>query len=935
MRILIITILITLFSTALIGQNEGNYYHGKIILKVKSLQKDKCFSNDIQVPTIKEVLNKHQSTSQRKIFPNHQNKLSKSAKTSKIDLSTIYEVSFSENYNLNQVIQELEKDKNVAYAELIPINRLVYTPSDTQNYRQWYLDAIKAYDAWNIDKGDSNITIAIVDTGTDIDHEDLEDNLYLNLDDPINGADDDNDGYVDNYYGWDVAMDDNNVNPESHGGSSHGSNCAGIASATTDNILGISGVGFNTRIMTVKIDNPAGQLIGAYEGVVYAADQGVDIMNLSWGSYNYSEFGKDIIDYASEKGVLIFAGAGNGPFSGPNAGIGTEDKFYPAAYENAVAVGATQEQDSVKESSNYGYWLGIYAPGERMWTTFGGNNYGRNGGTSMASPVVAACAAIIKSHFPNYSNEQILQKIYNSGDSIEHINNTKYKNKLGAGRINLFRALTENNLAGIELKNIEVTDGNDNSFINGDTISIKGDFKNWLADAINVNVKMEILERNLEIITEEINLGSITSLDSISINNNPFAFVIKNINSFNEEINLRFTITAANNYKKLQYLSINVNKELLTVQNQNITVSLTSSGSIGYVASNSLGEGLKYKTNNSQLYEGSFMIGNSENYIANQFRENPNPNLDFKTKELISFVSTDIPGRKTIGVFTDENLSTNPKIEIRQANYFFDDSRVSDAIVFSYDIKNISSSELTNLYAGIIIDWDIIDYTKNKIFDDNQRKMGICYSSDSSLFAGIRALNHLDKVKHYAIDNTSGGSGGVNLSDGFSDAEKFTVISTNRLNAGNGSQDGNDVIDAVSIGPFNIKSDSSYNVSFAIVLSDSLNSLFTTSDSIAMLFEDYAIGIQETKKIGKEILKIYPNPTFDRLNLNINKSINEKVRLDILDLNGRIVLSKEYEFLNNSTRLQLNLDSLKTGVYLIRINSNSILFEDKFVLIAD
>lgn len=935
MRILIIVFLSALLSANLFSQNERDFYQGKIILKVNSLQKDKCFSNEIRIPTIKEILNKNQFSSQKKLFPNHESSISKSAKPSRVDLSTIYEISFPETYELRAIIQELEKDKNVAYAELIPINHLIYTPSDTQNYRQWYLDAIKAYDAWDIDKGDSNITIAIVDTGTDIDHEDLEDNLYLNLNDPINGADDDNDGYVDNYYGWDVAMNDNDVNPESHAGSSHGSNCAGIASATTDNTLGISGIGFNTRIMTVKIDNPAGQLIGAYEGVVYAADQGVDIMNLSWGSYNYSEFGKDIIDYASDKGVLIFAGAGNGPFSGPNAGIGTEDKFYPAAYENAIAVGATQEQDSTKESSNYGYWLGIFAPGERMWTTFGGNNYGRNGGTSMAAPVVAGCAAIIKSHFPSYTKEQILQKIYNSGDSIEHINAAKYQNKLGAGRINLFRALTENSLAGIELKDIEVTDENDDSFINGDTIFIKGNFKNWLANANNANVKMEIMDRSLSIINGEINLGSISSLDSVSINNNPLSFIIKNINTLNEEITLRFTITASGNYKRIHYLSINVNKELLTVQNQNITVSLTSSGSIGYVASNSLGEGLKYKTNSSLLYEGSFMIGNSENYIANQFRENPGPNLDFKTSELITYVSTDIPGRKTLGVYTDENLSTNPKIEIRQANYFFDDSRVSDAIVFSYDIKNVTNTELSNLYAGIIIDWDLIDYTKNKVFNDNQRKMGVCYSSDSSLFAGIRALNHLDKIKHYAIDNTSSGNGGVNLSDGFSDAEKFTVISTNRLSAGTSSQDGNDIIDAISIGPFDIKTDSIYNVSFAIILSDSLNDLFTTSDSIAMLFEDYSIGVEELKTASRGLFKIYPNPTSETLNLTLNRDIRERFKLDILDLNGRIVWTNEYDYLIKSQNLQVELDGLKTGVYLIRINNNSILFEDKFVLLAD
>ena len=934
MRSLLI-ILLVIISINAFSQNGAEYFPNKIILKVKLTHKDKCFGDKISIPTIKVLLNKHNATSQEKVFPKHSSNLSKSRAGSKLDLSTIYKINFPENSNLEEVIFQLKKDKNVAYAELIPVNELIYTPSDTQNYRQWYLDAIKAYDAWEIDKGDSAITIAIVDTGTEILHEDLKDNLFLNLNDTINGIDDDNDGYIDNYYGWDIGMNDNDVNPENHAGASHGSNCAGIASATTDNILGISGVGFNSRLMTVKIDNAAGQLVGAYQGVVYAADHGADIMNLSWGSYNYSEFGKDIIDYAYDKGVLIFAGAGNGPFTGPSAGIGTEDKFYPAAYNNAIAIGATFENDTIKESSNFGYWLGIFAPGEKMWTTFRGNSYGRNGGTSMASPVVAGCAAIVKSHFPTYNNQQIIQKLYNSGDFIEQVNVAKYQNKLGAGRVNLFRALTENNLPGIEFKDIEITDNNDDSFINGDTLSLKGNFKNWLADASNVDVKMEVMDKNLPIINGDINLGTISSLDSASLNNNPFQLVISNITSLNEEIDIKFTITADSNYSRIQYLIVNVNKEILTVKNQNITISLSSSGSIGYSASNNLGEGIKYKTNVSQLYEGSFMLGNSENYIANQFRDNPNPDLDFKTEELVTFVNTDIPARKTLGVFNDKNLSISPKVEIRQANYFFNDPTVSDAIVFSYDIKNISSSTLNNLYAGIIMDWDLMDYAKNKILNDSQRKMGVCYSSDSTLFAGIRALNHLDKTKHYAIDNTATGEGGVNLSDGFTDAEKFTVISTNRLIAGTGSPTGNDVIDVVSIGPFDIEADSMYNVSFAVILSDSINDLFTTSDSVSMLFEDYAINVAEIVNAQKSLFEIFPNPTKDYLNVKFNTKTNESFLLDILDINGRVIRSKEYSSNRNSSIIKLNLSDIKTGVYLIRINGNSIQFEDKFVVLAN
>ena len=188
--------------------------------------------------------------------------------------------------------------KITEYVEPYYLPKLTYTPSDTITDNQRYLDLMEAENAWDITKGDTTIVIGITDTGWDTSHPDLLDNVKINYNDPINGVDDDNDGYIDNYIGWDLGMDDNDAMWES---SAHGTNVSGIAAAATDNVTGIAGVGFNTKFMPIKISNSVGVLTRAYQGVVYAADHGCFIINCSWGSFVPSQFGQDIIDYATIK----------------------------------------------------------------------------------------------------------------------------------------------------------------------------------------------------------------------------------------------------------------------------------------------------------------------------------------------------------------------------------------------------------------------------------------------------------------------------------------------------------------------------------------------------------------------------------------------------------------------------------------------------------
>ena len=298
----------------------------------------------------------------------------------------------------------------IAYAEPLIYPKLTYTPNDYNSSIQDFIGIINAPAAWNIEKGDTNVVIGILDTGTDWDHPDLVDNIKYNYNDPIDGTDNDADGYTDNYRGWDLGVNDNDPTVQ---GSNHGAHVSGCAAASTDNNTGVASPGFNCKFLPVKIADAQGNLIAGYEGITYAADHGCQIINCSWGSNSSSQMGQDVVNYATiNTNSLVVAGAGND---------NSDDNFYPASFDNVLSVGATSASDGKASFSNYGYTLDVSAPGINIYSTTYNNNYTMNSGTSMSSPIVAGCAGIVQSYFPNLTGIQVGEKLRVSADNINSL----------------------------------------------------------------------------------------------------------------------------------------------------------------------------------------------------------------------------------------------------------------------------------------------------------------------------------------------------------------------------------------------------------------------------------------------------------------------------------------------------------------------------------
>ena len=330
-------------------------------------------------------------------------------------------------------IAAFKVDPRVEYAEPDYIAQPTYEPNDPYygDGTQWGPQKIFAPQAWDFCKGDSNVVVAVIDWGVDLQHPDLVTEMWTNADEtPDNGVDDDGNGYIDDVYGWDFANGDND--PQDDYG--HGSHVGGIAAAATDNGVGIAGVGFNSRIMAVKVgDGTTGK--AAYTdiayGIMYAADNGAKVINLSLGGYGYSLGLKGAVNYAWDAGCILVGAVGNNNKSDP---------FYPAAYDNVIGISGTDQNDVKASWSNYGSHVAVAAPGASIYSTYwnGNSTYGHMSGTSMSAPHVAGLAALLFAQDDTRTNATVRSIIEDTADDLGDAGWDQY---YGHGRVNAYRAL--------------------------------------------------------------------------------------------------------------------------------------------------------------------------------------------------------------------------------------------------------------------------------------------------------------------------------------------------------------------------------------------------------------------------------------------------------------------------------------------------------------
>lgn len=743
-------------------------------------------------------------------------------------LDGIFLVKISQHISPVSFCNELLKNPEIEYAEAILREELFHTPNDPAAQigtgNQGYLDVIKAYSAWDITKGSADIVIGVIDTGADLQHEDLNGKLFQNFGEaPIaNGIDEDGNGYIDDIRGYDFADDDNNAQAD---GNQHGTHVSGIAGANTNNGLGIASVGYQTKIAALKGFTTAGSIsTGVWEAVIYAADNGYDIANLSWGSSGYSsQVFQDIIDYCVlEKDMVVIAAAGN-----TNADL----DFYPAGYENVLSVAGTTLTDTKWSGSTYSDFVDITAPALSIYSTQNNNTYNSDNGTSHSAPQVAGVAALVKSVFPEYNAIQIMEHVRVTSDNIYGISgNETYAYKLGKGRLNAYRAVTEGNSRSLRVHDFNYNNGFGPYAFFGDTVTVDFDLTNYLASLNSPSVSITSTSPYATILDGNLQPGAFQTLQTKELNG--IKIVVNEDTPPETKIGLRFTM-AEGGYSDFQNVSIVTQPNWHNFDNGDLSGIIVGDGSLGYL-DDSFSEGydFDYKSQSVLRYAG-LLFGTAAN--------------DIQDNVINDFVSEirddDFQGEKNLKLFKNEVISGIGYSEFSSTNgdYWIEQSIVpsenNSLMILSYRIINTSGATINDFNAGFFSDVILGNPLENHAEWDANLNAIVFKDNSESIFS---ALQLLGESYHYAALDLQDANGNVrDILDTFSDVDKYAQLSGVDKNLAGAIGVGNDVAGLASISRSSLANGDEVRLSVVLTFADDYTGLEANLAEASMLYGSF------------------------------------------------------------------------------------------------
>ena len=314
--------------------------------------------------------------------------LAKGLANDDVVLGRIVKIQFKTNVNESIIDQLMNIDPTIEYIQRSNTYKMELVPNDSLLSEQWALPKIQAFDAWDVTQGADTVLIGLIDTGIDYFHPDLKNKLWSNPgemgtdnqghDKRYNGIDDDNNGFIDDYRGWDFTdrvgfpfdttqgdfldWDNDPFDPIPGSYGFHGTFVAGIAGAEANNVTGIAGVAPNIKLINLRsFDNGgSGEEDDAAAAILYAVQMGAKVISMSWGDYSFSYVLRDVIRYAYSKNVVLVGSAGN---------QNSPDPHYPSGYTEVICVGNSTPEDYRASNSNYGSTLDLMAPGSSILST--------------------------------------------------------------------------------------------------------------------------------------------------------------------------------------------------------------------------------------------------------------------------------------------------------------------------------------------------------------------------------------------------------------------------------------------------------------------------------------------------------------------------------------------------------------------------------------
>lgn len=804
-----------------------------------------------------------------------------------------------------------------------------------------YEDFHRFKEAWEVTKSSTDVVIAIIDSGVDYNHAELDDKLWVNEDEIAdNGIDDDFNGKIDDVIGWDFwdsgtsSEDIQEDNDPMMDANNHGTHVAGIAAAETDNEIGIPGTGFNARYMAVKAggtpQNP--EAIGfGFEGIMYAANNGADVINCSWGGGSFSEAENDVIEFAISQGAVVVGAAGN---------EGNDKVIFPAAYKNVVAVGAVETNNERAGYSNYGFELDVLATGTEILSTIENNQLALSSGTSMSTPVVSGLAALLRSLHPDWSARRLGTQIRVSASPVGN------SNKLGRGKVDAFQAV-DTNLPGVRVSEVAFVNNNGEKLGFDEPGRIELTLTNYGAVTSTLELNAQSISGSgIDLPDPVIQVGSISTDDtariSIPVRITP-SYDLEEPPTFRldlEDSNNQYTDFDIVRYNELLFDTMAENRVKMSVGSNGtigFTDPLDQQGGVGFIPREKIPN--KYLDGENLLFEGGFMLEANGNLFDAVRTSDGQVSRDFIPRSTFRLIEpgnqADLEG--TTHFVTDS--VDNRALDINLTSFAYEDPALSNVVLMLYEINNSTSFfKAKNLYAGLFNDWDIgASAGNNGISYSQQDSILYLFDEDPESTQSMVAVATLGPLSSaFAIDNAAeGGGNNFGIYDGFTDEEK-----KRSLKAGTEKTDasGTDVSAVVASGPYTLDPNASVKIGFVYAFGADLDELRSQIQQ-ARSQKPFQISpkgniLSNENPEATNIFQNYPNPFNNSTRLRLDLSRESHVNISVYNLLGRKVAEIVDEQLEAQRYIfNFNADQLSSGIYFARLRTDSQTKTIKMVLV--
>ncbi len=838
-------------------------------------------------------------------------------------------LEYSGEANPEKIVKRLETEyPEIELAEVRYPDKMLYIPNDPEVDKQNVLNSSGFIQAWDSFKGDESVVIAVSDNGINNEHEDLKDNIAVNTaETPNNGIDDDGNGYVDDYKGYNFTFESDGVSADNtYNTHPHGTQTSGIAAAHFDNGKGVAGAGGRSKIFPLKIAKLGStDLDFGYESIMYAAQRGFKVMNLSWGRVKaFSDFDQSIINYAVANDLALIA-------SGGNKNTNTEIT-YPAGYSGVLGVGEVNASDKLTQTS-LGVQVDIMAQGLGNYTTaLLNDSYQAVGtGTSFSSPVVAGAAALARAKYPDLEALQALEFVRQM--TVDITENNFNVRKIIPGRLNISNLMNTDPFSMPAIRPVEVYFKNEDGimpdrFNPGDKAALDIKVKNYLGAAHDLTFTLSPaydFTDIIQIIDQSVNISNVEKGAGFLLDGFSFSFA----DYYDDVILLRVDIEAANGYKDFFLISFTPTTEMTTFENDRLKFSVSDRGTFGFrvkedAAGANDGVGFVYKNNRNQIFKGGIMVGEDrEKVISANYSADGSVSNDFASIKQFTY-----PDRN-IGIIDDSKASASHRINLQIAQEYTLSKNGGSWIRINLKLKNLNeNTSIKDISAGYYLDWDIGPFGSS--FEENKTAFfpeaipeafkifpAACeiaeYAGGDFPLVGMMAFtNKYD----YALPQAAGLT--------YETTQQFR-LSDQLAALYNGAAIQNDDITDISmfVGmrfPEEIEPSGERDCEFCLAAAENRQDLITELHNCLAGIS----SVKENKSASDDNLKISPLPADDFITIAFPAKPAGSVNISFIDITG--MEKHSFKLKNAESIINISTAELPAGVYILKASTSKKLY---------